>query len=135
LTARQRNDRLREAIAASGLGYDGVARAVVRIAAENGEALQTNKSAVAHWVNGVRPNKRTAAYLAEALTRRAGRPVTLAQLEVRHGQRTVDGRVEGDRDDHEKNPATCWKVRAAYQPTADVPPVQLARPEGDGTRW
>jgi len=80
LTARQRNDRLREAIAASGLGYDGVARAVVRIAAENGEALQTNKSAVAHWVNGVRPNKRTAAYLAEALTRRAGRPVTLAQL-------------------------------------------------------
>ena len=79
-TTRAPNDRLREAIAASGLGYDGVARAVVRIAAESGEALRTNKSAVAHWVAGAEPNQRTAAYLAEALSRRAGRPVTLNQL-------------------------------------------------------
>ncbi|MEU8246236.1 tetratricopeptide repeat protein [Nonomuraea sp. NPDC048916] len=63
-----------------GMSYDGVARAVVRIAAENGEALRTNKSAVAHWVAGVEPGERTAVYLAEALSRRAGRPVTPTQL-------------------------------------------------------
>jgi tetratricopeptide (TPR) repeat protein len=67
-------------IAVSGLGYEGVARAVVRVAAESGEALRTNKSAVAHWVAGVQPNERTTRYLAEALSRRTGQPVTPAQL-------------------------------------------------------
>ncbi|MBL7490885.1 hypothetical protein I6A60_10620 [Frankia sp. AgB1.9] len=57
-----------------------MARAVVRVAAENGEALRTNKSAVAHWVAGVAPVERTALYLAEALSRRTGRPVTLTEL-------------------------------------------------------
>ncbi|MEV7006708.1 tetratricopeptide repeat protein [Streptosporangium sp. NPDC051022] len=62
------------------MSYDGVAHAVVRVAAENGEALRTNKSAVAHWVAGVDPSERTAVYLAEALSRRAGRPVAPTQL-------------------------------------------------------
>jgi hypothetical protein len=35
-------------IAACGVSYDAVARMVVRVAAENGEALRTNRSAVAH---------------------------------------------------------------------------------------
>ncbi|MEV1241834.1 tetratricopeptide repeat protein [Nonomuraea sp. NPDC049750] len=74
------NDRLREMISASGLGYEGVARAVVRVAAENGEALRTNKSAIAHWVAGIEPGERTIGYLVEALSRRAGRPVTRQQL-------------------------------------------------------
>lgn len=74
------NDRLREMIAACGMSYDGVARAVVRIAAENGETLRTNKSAVAHWVAGVEPAHKTAVYVAEALSRRARRPVTPTQL-------------------------------------------------------
>jgi tetratricopeptide (TPR) repeat protein len=77
---RSCNHRLREMIAECGLSYDGLARAVVRVAAENGEALRTNKSAVAHWVAGARPSERTAAYLAEALSRRSGRPVTAMQL-------------------------------------------------------
>ncbi len=77
---RAPNHRLREAITGAGLGYDGVARAVVRVAAENGEALRTNKSAVAHWVAGVAPVERTALYLAEALSRRTGRRVTLTEL-------------------------------------------------------
>jgi tetratricopeptide (TPR) repeat protein len=74
------NHRLREAIAASGLSYEGVARAVLRVAAESGEALRTNKSAVAQWVAGVQPNERTASYLAEALSRRTGQPMAPAQL-------------------------------------------------------
>jgi hypothetical protein len=67
-------------ISASGLAYEGVARAVVCIAAENGEALRTNKSAIAHWVAGVEPGERTIGYLVEALSRRAGRSVTRQQL-------------------------------------------------------
>jgi tetratricopeptide (TPR) repeat protein len=77
---RSPNQRLREMIAACGMSYDAVARAVVRVAAENGEALRTNRSAVAHWVAGTAPGERTAAYLAEALSRRAGRPVTPEQI-------------------------------------------------------
>ncbi|MEU3166906.1 tetratricopeptide repeat protein [Streptosporangium sp. NPDC006930] len=77
---RSPNDLLRGMIVASGLSYEGVARAVVRVAAENGEVLRTNKSAIAHWVAGVEPNERTVGYLVEALSRRAGRPVTKLQL-------------------------------------------------------
>jgi hypothetical protein len=77
---RSPNQRLREMIAACGLSYDAVARAVVRVAAENGDALRTNRSAVAHWVAGTVPGERTAAYLTEALSRRAGRPLTTEQI-------------------------------------------------------
>jgi hypothetical protein len=77
---RSPNQRLREMIAACGMSYDIVARAVVRVAAENGEALRTNRSAVAHWVAGAAPSERTAACLTEALSRRAGRLVTLEQI-------------------------------------------------------
>lgn len=70
---REPNLRLREAIAGARLTYENLARDVRRVARENGEILQTNKSAVAHWVNGAEPSGRTASYLAEALSRRTGR--------------------------------------------------------------
>jgi hypothetical protein len=67
-------------IAACRVSYDAVARAVVRVAAENGELLRTSRSAIAHWVAGTAPGERTATCLAEALSRRAGRAVTLEQI-------------------------------------------------------
>ena len=76
---REPNDRLREAITAGDWTYESLARAIRRVAAENGEILRTNKSAIAHWVSGARPGERTACYLAEALSRRAGQEVTPAQ--------------------------------------------------------
>ena len=79
-TARQDNTRLRDAITASGLGYEGVARGVRQVAAENGELLRTNKSAVAHWVAGTRPGGRTIGYLAETLSRRTGRVVRPGEI-------------------------------------------------------
>jgi hypothetical protein len=79
---RSPNQRLREMIAAYGMSYDAVARAVVRVAAENGDALRTNRSAVAHWVAGTAPGERTAAYLTEVLSRRAGRPLTPEQIRL-----------------------------------------------------
>jgi len=83
VTPRKPNTQLREAIAVVGCTYDALAKDVRRIAAENGEMLQTNKSAVAHWVNGARPTGQAGQYLAEALSRRAGRPVTLTDIGLR----------------------------------------------------
>ncbi|MGH3715091.1 MAG: Tat pathway signal protein [Micromonosporaceae bacterium] len=79
--ARPGNVHLREAIESSGCSYDTIARAVRQVAAEAGDAgLRTNRSAVAHWVAGTRPEPATARYLAEALTRRLGRVVTVDEL-------------------------------------------------------
>jgi len=89
LGERQPNERLREMITACGLSYDAVARAVVRVAAENGKALRTNRSAVAHWVAGTIPGEQTAAYLTEALSRRAGRPVAPEQIGLAAGLRPL----------------------------------------------
>ncbi|MGI9002729.1 MAG: hypothetical protein ACR2GH_13855 [Pseudonocardia sp.] len=77
---RETNSRLREAIAATGWTYEALARTVQRVAAENGEVLRTNKSAVAHWVEGARPSGRSGWYLTEALSRRAGRVVSMAEI-------------------------------------------------------
>ncbi|MEU2712164.1 tetratricopeptide repeat protein [Streptomyces sp. NPDC007205] len=84
---REPNSRLRETIEATGCTYEALAKDIRRIAAENGETLQTNKSAVSHWVNGNRqPTGRTARYLAEALSRRAGRTVTETEIGLRGGE-------------------------------------------------
>ncbi|MET9977232.1 tetratricopeptide repeat protein [Streptomyces microflavus] len=80
-TPTSANSRLRETINAAGCTYDALAKDVRRIAAENGELLQTNKSAISHWVGGARtPSGQAGQYLAEALSRRLGRVVTRTQL-------------------------------------------------------
>lgn len=92
---RDPNSRLRDTISATGCTYEALARDVRRIAAENGEILQTNKSAVSHWANGTRqPTGRTGQYLAEALSRRTGRIITQTEI----GLRAPDGEgsAEGD---------------------------------------
>ncbi|MGW3031230.1 tetratricopeptide repeat protein [Streptomyces sp. NPDC001178] len=91
----QPNVRLREVISACGCTYEALARDVRRIAAENGEVLQTNKSAVSHWVNGTRqPTGRTGQYLAEALSRRAGRTITQSEIGLRAAE--AEGPTEAD---------------------------------------
>src|SRR4029079_4936246 len=52
-----------------------------------------------------------------------GRAVALAALEVRDGQRAVDRRVHGDRDDQGENHPAMWcSVRVAYQPARPARP-------------
>lgn len=78
------NSRLLDVIEAIGCTYEALAKDIRRIAAENGEILQTNKSAVSHWVNGIRrPTGRTGQYLVEALSRRADRTITQAEIGLR----------------------------------------------------
>ncbi|MEU1624186.1 tetratricopeptide repeat protein [Streptomyces sp. NPDC020096] len=87
--SKEPNVRLRETIAAVRCTYEALAKDVRRIASENGEILQTNKSAVSHWVGGAEPTGQTGQYIAEALSRRAGRIVTPAEIGLRSGDHPV----------------------------------------------
>ncbi|HEX5568380.1 MAG TPA: hypothetical protein VFY14_15895, partial [Streptomyces sp.] len=77
---RTPNDQLKELLAEAKLTYESAARAVRAVAAETGEAPATNKSTVHHWVGGAVPEESTARCLAEALSRRLGRRITLHDL-------------------------------------------------------
>ncbi|OIJ63177.1 hypothetical protein [Streptomyces mangrovisoli] len=89
------NSRLRTTIQAAGCTYEALAKDVRRIGAENGELLQTNKSAVSHWVSGTRtPSGRAGQYLAEALSRRLGRIVTPTEI----GLKPADAEPSSDGD-------------------------------------
>lgn len=77
---RVRNDALEQALKQAHLTYEEAAAAVRVVAAESGELLRTNRSAVAHWVKGQRPNPQTATYIAEALSRRLGRTLRPSEL-------------------------------------------------------
>ncbi|GLZ16461.1 hypothetical protein Acsp04_66960 [Actinomadura sp. NBRC 104425] len=55
-----------------------LARAVNRIGDEAGMRLSYDDSAVCHWLSGTLPRPRVRPLVCEALTRRLGRPITLA---------------------------------------------------------
>lgn len=78
--SRARNKALHEAVVQADLTYDQLATRVRNVAAEAGETLRTNRSAVAHWVAGRPPAPATAGYVAEALSRALGRHVTPADF-------------------------------------------------------
>lgn len=76
------NDALKEAIRQARISYETLARDVRVVANQSGDSLRTNKSAVAHWVKGRRPNQQTATYIAAALSRRLRRDITPAELHL-----------------------------------------------------
>ncbi|MET7344632.1 hypothetical protein [Streptomyces sp. NPDC005547] len=80
MTQRLPNERLRAAVAESGWTYAGVAQAVRQVAAEAGQILRTNKSAVDHWIAGAVPSGQTGRYLTVALSRRLGRTLSPEDL-------------------------------------------------------
>ncbi|MEU8890352.1 tetratricopeptide repeat protein [Streptomyces sp. NPDC048442] len=93
---RAPNSRLRDVIAEARCSFESLAKDVCRIAAENGEITQTNKSAICHWVNGTRhPTGQRGQYVAEALSRRTGRTVTQTEI----GLRTPDDAAASDEPD------------------------------------
>ncbi|MGP3986665.1 hypothetical protein [Streptomyces sp. 3N207] len=62
------------------------ARALARLGAEVGIHLRYDRTSVAHWLRGSRPDPRVQHLMAEALSRRLGRRVTVADLGM-HGAR------------------------------------------------
>ncbi|MFI0859785.1 hypothetical protein ACH4RA_05810 [Streptomyces smyrnaeus] len=56
------------------------ARALARLGAEVGIHLRYDRTSVAHWLRGSRPDPRVQHLMAEALSRRLGRRITVADL-------------------------------------------------------
>ncbi len=80
-TPRTPNQHLADVMEATGLTLEGLARATRAVAAESGVRLGTSRSAVHAWVSsGAVPAGNTPAYVAEALSRRLRRPVTVAEI-------------------------------------------------------
>lgn len=78
---RAPNTALQQMIIESGTTYEVLARDICQIATENRDpATRANKSSIAQWISGVQPKPATARYLAEALTRRLHRPVSVPDL-------------------------------------------------------
>jgi len=77
---RTPNDQLAAVIAEAGITYYALAREIRAVAAEAGERLGTGPSAISYWVAGGTPSGRTGHYIAEALTRRVKRRVTVAEI-------------------------------------------------------
>ncbi|MFI8461309.1 tetratricopeptide repeat protein [Kitasatospora sp. NPDC085464] len=77
---KEPNQQLAVVVEEAGCTYEALAKAVRGVAAEAGETLHTSRSAVLSWMRGGTPTGRTAAYLAEALTRLAKRKVTAAEI-------------------------------------------------------
>lgn len=76
ITPRVPNEALRRALDEAGLTLEDLACDVRRVAAEAGQELRTNASAVYHWLGGRPPAGDTARYIAEALSRRLRRHIT-----------------------------------------------------------
>ncbi|MFF1343951.1 tetratricopeptide repeat protein [Streptomyces sp. NPDC058290] len=77
---RNPNTALAGVIAEAGCTYEALAREIRIVAAEAGEELHTSRSAVYSWVAGGTPSGQTRSYIAEALTRRMKRKVTLTEI-------------------------------------------------------
>ncbi|WP_406458037.1 Tat pathway signal protein [Streptomyces sp. NBC_00876] len=79
---RIRNERLAARIAETGWSQPRTAAAVLRVAQESGaaELYGISRSHIAMWIQGTRPSGRAPRILCETLTRRLGRPITLADI-------------------------------------------------------
>ncbi|WP_117208862.1 Tat pathway signal protein [Allorhizocola rhizosphaerae] len=86
------NTKLAAVIAEAGLSHAQVARAVVRVAAENGarEHAAIGRSHVSHWVAGSSPSDQAPFFLAEALSRQLKRVVTLDEIGLSQPASTVE---------------------------------------------
>jgi tetratricopeptide (TPR) repeat protein len=75
------NDALRALIKEADLSYAALARRVRQVADECGQShLSTSAGSVANWVKGTPPKDETATFVAEALSRRLGRLVSLSDI-------------------------------------------------------
>ncbi|MFC4493653.1 hypothetical protein ACFPA8_05830 [Streptomyces ovatisporus] len=94
------NSTLRGLLAETQWTQEAFARAIARLGAEAGVRLSYDRTSVARWLRGSRPSPRVQGFIAEALSRRLGRPVTVTQLGMGdgrsggHGPRTAEGRGE-----------------------------------------
>jgi transcriptional regulator with XRE-family HTH domain/tetratricopeptide (TPR) repeat protein len=92
------NDALRSLLAETRWTQESFARAIAKVAAEAGVRLGYDRTSVARWLRGSRPSPRVQSFIAEALSRRLGRPVDVTQLGMGDGQSGGPGRRTARRD-------------------------------------
>ncbi|MCC3653122.1 tetratricopeptide repeat protein [Streptomyces sp. S07_1.15] len=73
------NHKLKRLLAEAGLSGEALARSINLAAAENHRTLQYNRKSVAGWLAGSRPPAPVPALVAETLTRRIGRHVSIQE--------------------------------------------------------
>lgn len=79
------NRTLRSLLAETEWTQEAFARAIGRLGTEAGVRLGYDRTSVAHWLRGSRPSPRVQGFIAEALSRRLGRPVAVTQLGMGDG--------------------------------------------------
>ena len=76
--ATQPNERLAEAMRAAGLSNKALARRVRELSECRGRTVACDHTSVSRWLAGTTPREPTARLIAEVLSERIGRPLTLA---------------------------------------------------------
>ncbi|MFH8349176.1 hypothetical protein [Streptomyces sp. NPDC018045] len=76
--SRRANLRLRALLQQSAMTQEALARAVNAAGRERGLRLFYDRTSVAHWLRGARPRPPVPDLIADVLTRRLGRPITVA---------------------------------------------------------
>jgi tetratricopeptide (TPR) repeat protein len=90
------NGMLRGLLAEAGWTEDFLARQVNAVAAESGVVLRLDRRSVTHWLAGRRPRSPVPELLAEALSRRLRRPVSLADMGLGGPVADLAGRAKED---------------------------------------
>jgi hypothetical protein len=80
MRAIQPNLRLIEVMRRMQCSNKGLARRVRQVGAEHGDVLNTDHVTVKRWRDGALPRGRTPEYAAEALSRKAGYPISLEDI-------------------------------------------------------
>lgn len=85
------NDRLSSVMREADISHKALARAVRDVAAKHGETSSCDHTSVSRWLNGMQPRGSTPERIAEALSARLHRRVTLAEIGM---IRAVEQRAE-----------------------------------------
>jgi hypothetical protein len=86
LVSRQPNQRLEALIQEAGISNAGLARRVNIRASKLGLDLRHDKTSVSRWVRGQRPRGRTAVIIAEVLSEKLDRTVSLEEIGMAYGK-------------------------------------------------
>lgn len=131
------NTKLRLVLERAGLSHEALARRVVEVAAENGADRAYNHISVKRWLDGTMPRGLVPQFIAIALSRKLGEPVTLADI----GMDDVDGALVFDpaypEDPEQSVRAALALVRAdvAGSLTADSPSIATSAWPDLMLRW
>lgn len=79
MAVRKPNERLRALLTQSSCSGAALAREINGVAAESGDRTSYSRVSVGQWLAGATPRRPVPHYVVEVLSRRLGRPVTLAE--------------------------------------------------------